>query len=102
MGGADGRAERVTPVENALHSPVAYAMQPQAQVEAMMAFERDGLELLAIFHSHPGGPAVPSQTDVRQAYYPDSLYLIFSPDAAGGGTGGRFRLTRGAWQRRSW
>jgi proteasome lid subunit RPN8/RPN11 len=95
VGGVGGRAARVVPVENALHSPAAYAMEPQAQVEAMMAFERDGLDLLAIFHSHPGGPAVPSQADVRQAYYPDSLYLIFSPGRAGGWQARAFQIDEG-------
>jgi proteasome lid subunit RPN8/RPN11 len=45
--------------------------------------EAAGLDLAAIFHSHPNGPAEPSATDVAQAYYPEAAYLILSPAAAG-------------------
>jgi [CysO sulfur-carrier protein]-S-L-cysteine hydrolase len=41
-------------------------------------FEGAGLELVAIYHSHPRGPEVPSPTDVAYAFYPDSVYLIVS------------------------
>ena len=37
-----------------------------------------GLELVAIYHSHPHGPEVPSHTDIKEAYYPDSIHLIWS------------------------
>jgi proteasome lid subunit RPN8/RPN11 len=32
----------------------------------------------AIVHSHVASPAVPSQTDVGLAFYPDSLYVVCS------------------------
>ncbi len=89
LGGVGGRVLGVYPVENALHSPLAYSMEPQAQVETMMLIEELGWDLLGIFHSHPAGPAIPSQTDVRQAYYPESLTVILAP--------GRDR----AWQARA-
>lgn len=44
----------------------------------MLAIENDGLELLAIYHSHPAGPARPSPSDVAQAYYPEQAQLIIS------------------------
>src|SRR5690606_9974314 len=78
LAGQDGRAERLFPIENVLHSPVAYEMEPQQQVRAMLAIEDGGLELLAIYHSHPDGPPRPSPSDVAQAYYPDTVYLILS------------------------
>jgi proteasome lid subunit RPN8/RPN11 len=58
------------PVENAEHSPVRFRMSPLGQVEAMLDIERRGLELLAIYHSHPLGPDVPSPTDLAEAAYP--------------------------------
>ncbi|MBP6016393.1 MAG: M67 family metallopeptidase [Candidatus Promineofilum sp.] len=78
VGGRGGRAIRLYPVENVLHSPVAYEMAPQEQVRAMLDMEGAGEELLAIYHSHPHGPAWPSPTDRRQAYYPDTAYIIIS------------------------
>lgn len=78
VGGRDGRAERLYPIENMLHSPVMYEMEPLQQVRAMLAIEEEGLELLAIYHSHPNGPARPSTSDVAQAYYPDTAQIIIS------------------------
>lgn len=79
LAGQDGSVDQVYPVDNTLHSPTAYRMDPSGQVQAMLAIERAGLELIAIYHSHPTGPAIPSATDLKQASYPDALYVICSP-----------------------
>ncbi len=78
LGGREGVATAVYPIENIWHSPTAYEMAPVPQVETMLKIEDGGDELCAIFHSHPHGPAYPSPTDVALAYYPDSVYLIVS------------------------
>ncbi len=78
LGGRDGRATLFIPVENGLHSSVAYKMEPRQQVRAMMTIDAAGLEVVAICHSHPGGPARPSATDVAEANYPDSAQIIIS------------------------
>ena len=84
LAGINGRVVQVYPVENELHSPVAYQMNAVQQVEAMIALEDAGWDLCGIFHSHPAGPPVPSRTDLAQSYYPDAVYLIFAPDGRGG------------------
>ena len=58
-------------------------MKDEEVAAAIWDMEDNGWELLGIFHSHPNGPPVPSATDVAQAYYPESLYIIFAPDATG-------------------
>lgn len=78
LAGRDCRVTRFYPVENTRHSPVTYEMAPREQVTAILDMEAAGLEFLAIYHSHPGGPARPSSTDVTQAYYPEQAYLILS------------------------
>jgi proteasome lid subunit RPN8/RPN11 len=78
VGGVDGHAARLYPVENVRHSPVAFEMEPVQQIKALLAMEAEGLELIAIYHSHPNGPARPSTTDVANAYYPDAVQLIIS------------------------
>ena len=78
VSGLNGRAAQVYPVENVRHSPVAFEMEPLQQIKALLAMEAEGLELIAIYHSHPHGPARPSTTDVANAYYPDAVQLIIS------------------------
>ncbi|MBP9502712.1 MAG: M67 family metallopeptidase [Candidatus Promineofilum sp.] len=78
LGGRDGQATLFIPVENDLHSSVAYKMEPRQHVQAMYALDAAGLEIVAIYHSHPGGPARPSATDVAAAHYPDSAQIIVS------------------------
>jgi len=70
LGGRDGQVEVVLPVKNAAESRVRFQMDPKAQLRAMQQIEAEGLELLAIFHSHPKGPSIPSYTDIREAMYP--------------------------------
>lgn len=101
IAGEGDRAVRLYPVENMLHSPVAYEMEPLQQVTAMLDLEADGLELLGIFHSHPGGPARPSSTDIAHAYYPDAVQVIVSL-AGSRPEVGVFRIADGRVDELSW
>lgn len=83
MAGHDGQVERLFLVPNELHSPVRFRMEPQAQLEALMAIDRDGMDLVAIFHSHPTGPPVPSETDVSEFAYPGAATMIWAPEGSG-------------------
>jgi [CysO sulfur-carrier protein]-S-L-cysteine hydrolase len=47
-----------------------------------------GFEPLGIFHSHPAGPAGPSPTDIAEAAYPDSIYVVISLQIAPPGVRG--------------
>jgi proteasome lid subunit RPN8/RPN11 len=38
------------------------------------------LELVGIYHSHPTGKNEPSPRDIELAYYPDTAYVIISPE----------------------
>lgn len=78
MAGRQQCVQRLYHVENILHSPVAYKMDPRQQLEAMLAVENAGLRLLGIYHSHPQGPETPSRDDVTRATYPEVAYVIVS------------------------
>ena len=84
LAGQAGTVFQVYPVDNVLRSPTAYRMDPAGQIHAMLAIERDGLDVVGIYHSHPDGPPTPSVTDLKQATYPDVLYLICSRSQAPG------------------
>jgi proteasome lid subunit RPN8/RPN11 len=64
-------------------------MEPRAQLRAFEQIEAAGQEILAIFHSHPKGPSVPSPTDIKEAAYP-VVHIIWSPV-------GRKWRARGFW-----
>jgi proteasome lid subunit RPN8/RPN11 len=80
VAGISGESQKVLPVSNILNSSVKYRMDPQGQLDALLLLEKQGWDLLAIYHSHPQGPDHLSDTDIAQAYYPESVYLVFSPD----------------------
>ena len=72
------RAQLVFPVENVLHSPVVFRMDPLAQLKVLEQIEEQNLLLIGIYHSHPQGPDHPSEKDISEAAYPDLVHLIFS------------------------
>ena len=74
----EDRAVRVYPMRNADASPVTYRLDPKEQLEVFNDIDEQGLELWAIYHSHTHSEAYPSETDRRQAFYPEARYLIVS------------------------
>ena len=78
LAGATNLVTQLYAIDNVLASPVAYEMDPQQQLQAMIDLEERGWEMVAIFHSHPTGPEHPSPTDIAQAYYPECIYIIVS------------------------
>ena len=78
VAGKDGAAKYFLAIENMDHSTVTYTMDPRQQMKAFRRISGDGLELIGIFHSHVASSADPSQTDRRQAFYPEVSYLIVS------------------------
>ncbi len=76
-----GTGERVNAfyaLTNADASPAHYSMRPEEQFAAIKAIRRDGLRMLAIWHSHPASPARMSVEDLRLALTPDVAYAITS------------------------
>lgn len=76
--GADVVGLRFRPTPNEAASEVFYTVPPLEILRFQRELDREGLELVAIFHSHPKTRAYPSPTDVRLAFYPDAVYLILS------------------------
>ena len=70
------------PARNALASPYRFDLHPEDLVRILDDIERAGLDLVAIFHSHPRSRAVPSALDRREARYPVP-YLIYGAGDAG-------------------
>ena len=84
IGGKDGVAVRCYPIANIASAPRRlFAMDPAQQIAAMRSMREREEELFAIYHSHPAGPSSPSATDLAQANYPETLYLIISLQTRG-------------------
>jgi proteasome lid subunit RPN8/RPN11 len=60
-----------------------FLMDPEQQIGIMRDMRERNEELYAIYHSHPDSPARPSEEDLAQVAYPDTLHLIISMDTTG-------------------
>jgi proteasome lid subunit RPN8/RPN11 len=85
-GAADGdarRTVRVVPIPNARDDSPRnrYLIEPDAFRRAQAELDRDGLDVIGVYHSHPDHPARPSPFDQEHAW-PRLSYLIVA--VAGG------------------
>jgi len=77
LAGKSGVVHYVTSVTNILHSSIRYRMAPEEQLVVFNKIDEQNLELIAIYHSHPNGPSELSETDLNEAYYPNTIQLIW-------------------------
>jgi proteasome lid subunit RPN8/RPN11 len=59
-------------------SPVSYRLDPKEQLKVFTEIDDEGWDLLGIFHTHTHSEAYPSETDLKQAFYPEATYLVMS------------------------
>ena len=79
VGGISGtQARSLYPLRNVTPDPeTRYEAAPEDLFTAQRQMRQRGEELLAIYHSHPrAAEPSPSETDIRQAFYPSATYLI--------------------------
>jgi proteasome lid subunit RPN8/RPN11 len=80
-GKADGTqraATRLYPMTNAAASPVFYRPDDREMLAALKDMDERDLDVASIFHSHVATRAYPSPTDIREAHYPDAVFVIVS------------------------
>ncbi len=53
-----------------------FEVDPATRIQIEKECRRSGLHIVAHFHSHPDQPAIPSQTDLLQAYEPNLIWII--------------------------
>lgn len=62
---------------NELSSRVEFATEPRSVFAAYKAMRANGTDLLALYHSHPTAPAIPSRRDLaRNTYGMSCAWLI--------------------------
>ena len=78
VGGDNESARAVYRLRNVARDPfTGYEAAPEELFAAQRLMRERGEELLGIYHSHPRSrKPVPSDTDVRLAYYPSAIYFI--------------------------
>ena len=72
-------ADRFIPMTNvAAAAGTQYEIDPADLIHTLRELRNSGEHLIAVYHSHPHGPAEPSRTDIDRAYYPEAAHLIVS------------------------
>ncbi len=66
------------PFVNAMASPREFESDPSSRIAADKDRRQNDLEELAIYHSHPTSPSVPSRRDLEMNYSPDVMNFIIS------------------------
>jgi proteasome lid subunit RPN8/RPN11 len=88
LAGKEARPVKFFAMTNRDASPVSYRLDSTELLHAYTEMDDEGWDLLAIFHTHTHSEAYPSETDVRQAFFPgatelgplfpDAVYLVMS------------------------
>jgi [CysO sulfur-carrier protein]-S-L-cysteine hydrolase len=81
VGGRDGEATTVYRARNEFESPLRFGVDSKDLFRIIQKeMPPRGEELVAIYHSHTGSPAYPSQTDVNMAKdsWPEAMWIIVS------------------------
>lgn len=64
------------PAANLSEDPARYFIDPRDHIRARRDARASGRDVIGFYHSHPYSDARPSPTDLAEASYPGSLYLI--------------------------
>ena len=92
LAGSNGKVEKFYKMTNADNSRTHYMMDPSEQFATVKDIRSAGLEMLAIYHSHPETPARPSAEDIRLALTPNVTYVIVSLQNTNGSAVKGFRI----------
>ena len=89
-------AQKVIPLKNALREEgrgrFDFTFNPQEFAEAQIAAEKENLDVVGIFHTHPDHPPRPSKTDESQPMLSGWVNVIASVH------GGKFKEARAWWR----
>ena len=90
--GLGERVTRVVELQNVSNeAELSYEVDPIELLRALRKADEENLEVLAVYHSHPGGSLSPSATDVEKATW-RAIYVIIAPEA---GEARAYRLPEG-------
>ncbi|MBI1920255.1 MAG: M67 family metallopeptidase [Geobacter sp.] len=93
--GREGEVSVTYRMTNTDQSNEHFMMDPKEQFSVVKELRAKGLEMLAIYHSHPETPARPSEEDIRLALTPNVSYVIVSLMDPSAPSLKSFRITNG-------
>jgi len=76
--GLEAVVKKIVTTYNILESPTEFQINPEDFIKHISEAEREGLQLIGFYHSHPAAPK-PSMIDVKyMKFWPQSIWLIIS------------------------
>ncbi len=78
LAGRDNQITNYYPMTNIDKSEDHFTLDPKEQFAVLKETRAAGLTIIAIAHTHPTGPAKPSDEDIKLAFDPDTIYVIAS------------------------
>jgi [CysO sulfur-carrier protein]-S-L-cysteine hydrolase len=76
--GQDESIERAVPTRNAAASRSRYLVDASEHFALIRELRGTGREIVGAYHSHPASAAIPSPTDIAEAWSADFVYVIVS------------------------
>jgi proteasome lid subunit RPN8/RPN11 len=75
--GHNDKVAKILPMRNIDESPVTFSIEPSELLHAYNLAESKGMQVIAIFHSHPAKPW-PSSTDIKFMEINPVVWVIYS------------------------
>ena len=75
--GHNDRVAEILPMRNIDESPITFSIEPKELIYAYNLAESKGMDVIAIFHSHPATPW-PSRTDIKYMEINPVIWIIYS------------------------
>ncbi len=77
IGGLGSKVLTIVPLANISRAPEQhYRMDDAGLTQTLFDLQNKGWSLIGFYHSHPQGDPIPSTTDIQQATYPNTPYVI--------------------------
>jgi proteasome lid subunit RPN8/RPN11 len=78
LAGKEGLITSHYEMTNVDKSETHFSLDPKEQFQVAKSVRAKGLDLIAVYHSHPASPARPSEEDIRLAHDSSIIYVIVS------------------------
>lgn len=96
LAGKGETVQKVFQLQNSEKSSARFSMLPLDQLKVLEEIEKESMQMIATYHSHPHTISFPSETDVKWAYDPRLAWIILSLKERANPTVNAFKIGREA------